>query len=210
MKLFKIFILLIIPILSFSKIEYIKLNHLDSVSEDNLTRITKINNQTFEYFKIYMDNKTFSNLNLDCLVKFDTKRNDVTLSSGKPFLCSNTYYEFINKEVNPLEYQSFEHFLDSFIYEFLLSNIGKLIALIGFLITFIIYMISHKGAVLLIGVVISLIVGFIIGFYTMFTIDYPVQKFYLVDFYDKIEKKEGQKVFRKGFYPYRITKTTKE
>ena len=43
------------------------------------------------------------------------------------------------------------------------GNLGKLLALLGFVGTFIIYLMTHKGSVLFIGIVISLIAGGIIG-----------------------------------------------
>lgn len=43
------------------------------------------------------------------------------------------------------------------------GNLGKLLALLGFIGTFIIYLMTHKGSVLFIGIVISLIAGGIVG-----------------------------------------------
>jgi hypothetical protein len=43
------------------------------------------------------------------------------------------------------------------------GSLGKLLALLGFIGTFIIYLMTHKGSVLFIGVVISLIAGGIAG-----------------------------------------------
>ena len=43
------------------------------------------------------------------------------------------------------------------------GNLGKLLALLGFIGTFIIYLMTHKGSVLFIGIVISLIAGGISG-----------------------------------------------
>ena len=43
------------------------------------------------------------------------------------------------------------------------GNLGKLLALFGFIGTFIIYLMTHKGSVLFIGVIISLIAGGIVG-----------------------------------------------
>ena len=43
------------------------------------------------------------------------------------------------------------------------GNLGKLLALIGFARTFIVYMMTHKGSVLMIGVIISLIAGGMVG-----------------------------------------------
>jgi len=43
------------------------------------------------------------------------------------------------------------------------GNLGKLLALIGFAGTFIVYMMTHKGSVLMIGVIISLIAGGMVG-----------------------------------------------
>jgi len=42
-------------------------------------------------------------------------------------------------------------------------NLGKLLALIGFAGTFIVYMMTHKGGVLFVGVIISLIAGGLVG-----------------------------------------------
>ena len=46
---------------------------------------------------------------------------------------------------------------------YLLGNIGKLIALLGFMVTFIIYMMTHKGYLLFVGLIMSLIIGSIVG-----------------------------------------------
>lgn len=43
------------------------------------------------------------------------------------------------------------------------GNLGKLLALFGFIGTFIIYLMTHKGSVLFIGIIISLIAGGIVG-----------------------------------------------
>lgn len=43
------------------------------------------------------------------------------------------------------------------------GNLGKLLALLGFVGTFIIYLMTHKGSVLFIGIVISLVAGGISG-----------------------------------------------
>ena len=43
------------------------------------------------------------------------------------------------------------------------GNLGKLLALLGFIGTFIIYLMTHKGSVLFVGIVISLIAGGISG-----------------------------------------------
>ncbi len=45
----------------------------------------------------------------------------------------------------------------------LAGNLGKLLALIGFAGTFLVYMMTHKGSVLFIGIVISLIAGGLVG-----------------------------------------------
>ena len=47
--------------------------------------------------------------------------------------------------------------------EWLTGNLGKLLALIGFAGTVIVYMMTHKGSVLFIGIVITLIVGGMVG-----------------------------------------------
>lgn len=47
--------------------------------------------------------------------------------------------------------------------EWLSGNLGKLLALIGFAGTFLVYMMTHKGSVLFIGIIISLIAGGIVG-----------------------------------------------
>jgi len=43
------------------------------------------------------------------------------------------------------------------------GNLGKLLALIGFAGTFLVYMMTHKGSVLMIGIIISLIAGGMVG-----------------------------------------------
>ena len=47
--------------------------------------------------------------------------------------------------------------------DWLTGNLGKLLALLGFAGTFIVYMMTHKGSVLFIGIVISLIAGGMVG-----------------------------------------------
>ena len=47
--------------------------------------------------------------------------------------------------------------------DWLEGNHGKLLALIGFAGTVIVYMMTHKGSVLFIGVVITIIVGGMVG-----------------------------------------------
>lgn len=57
---------------------------------------------------------------------------------------------------------SFGELLGTFI-TWLQGNLGKLLALLGFIGTFIIYLMTHKGSVLFIGVVISVIAGGMVG-----------------------------------------------
>ena len=45
----------------------------------------------------------------------------------------------------------------------LTGNLGKLLALLGFAGTFIVYMMTHKGSVLFVGIVISLLAGGMVG-----------------------------------------------
>lgn len=45
----------------------------------------------------------------------------------------------------------------------LTGNLGKLLALLGFAGTFLVYMMTHKGSVLFVGIVISLIAGGMVG-----------------------------------------------
>lgn len=58
--------------------------------------------------------------------------------------------------------ESFGDLFDIF-EEWLTGNLGKLLALLGFAGTFIVYMMTHKGSVLFIGIVISLIAGGMVG-----------------------------------------------
>lgn len=48
------------------------------------------------------------------------------------------------------------------------GNLGKILALLGFVGTFVIYLMTHKGSVLFIGVVISLIAGGLVGIVATF------------------------------------------
>lgn len=57
---------------------------------------------------------------------------------------------------------SFGDLLQTFI-TWLQGNLGKLLALLGFIGTFIIYLMTHKGSVLFVGIVISLIAGGMVG-----------------------------------------------
>ena len=50
----------------------------------------------------------------------------------------------------------------------LTGNLGKLLALIGFAGTFIVYMMTHKGSVLFVGLIISLLAGGMVGISTIF------------------------------------------
>ena len=43
------------------------------------------------------------------------------------------------------------------------GNLGKLLALLGFAGTFVVYMMTHKGSVLFVGIIMSLIAGGLIG-----------------------------------------------
>ena len=52
--------------------------------------------------------------------------------------------------------------------EWMRGNLGKLLALIGFIGTFVIYLMTHKGSVLFIGVIISRIAGGLVGIVATF------------------------------------------
>ena len=58
--------------------------------------------------------------------------------------------------------QSFSDLYGVFV-EWLKGDLGRLLALLGFAGTFIIYLMTHKGSVLIIGIVISLIAGGIVS-----------------------------------------------
>jgi type IV secretory pathway VirB2 component (pilin) len=62
---------------------------------------------------------------------------------------------------------SFGDLLGTFI-SWLTGNLGKTIALLGFVGTFVIYLFTHKGSVLFIGVLISLIAGGLVGIVATF------------------------------------------
>ena len=55
------------------------------------------------------------------------------------------------------------------LYVHIIGNIGKFISLFGFGITFLIYLITHKGSVLFLGILLSIIIGMIIGISSLFT-----------------------------------------
>jgi hypothetical protein len=48
------------------------------------------------------------------------------------------------------------------------GNLGKVLALLGFAGTFIVYMMTHKGSVLFVGIIISLLAGGLVGIADMF------------------------------------------
>ncbi len=43
------------------------------------------------------------------------------------------------------------------------GNLGKLLALLGFAGTFVVYMMTHRGSILFVGIIISLLAGGLIG-----------------------------------------------
>ena len=52
--------------------------------------------------------------------------------------------------------------------EYILGNLGKTIAVIGFIGTFLVYSMTHKGAVLVFGIIVSLIAGGMVGISSIF------------------------------------------
>jgi type IV secretory pathway VirB2 component (pilin) len=62
---------------------------------------------------------------------------------------------------------SFGQLLNKFV-TWMQGNLGKLLALIGFIGTFIIYLMTHKGSVLFVGIIISLIAGGLVGIVSTF------------------------------------------
>jgi type IV secretory pathway VirB2 component (pilin) len=62
---------------------------------------------------------------------------------------------------------SFGQLLEKFV-TWMQGNLGKLLALIGFIGTFIIYLMTHKGSVLFVGIIISLIAGGLVGIVSTF------------------------------------------
>lgn len=62
---------------------------------------------------------------------------------------------------------SFGDLLAVFI-QWMQGNLGKLLALVGFIGTFVIYLMTHKGSVLFIGVIISIIAGGLVGIVSTF------------------------------------------
>jgi len=57
---------------------------------------------------------------------------------------------------------TFNQLLDGFV-NYLGGNSGKIISLIGFAGTFVVYMMTHKGSVLFIGIFLSMLLGGFIG-----------------------------------------------
>ena len=48
------------------------------------------------------------------------------------------------------------------------GNLGKMLALLGFIGTFVVYLMTHKGSVLFVGIIMSLIAGGLVGIVTTF------------------------------------------
>ena len=63
--------------------------------------------------------------------------------------------------------EGFESLFDIF-KSWLTGNLGKVLALVGFAGTFIVYMMTHKGSVLMVGIIISLIAGGMVGISDIF------------------------------------------
>ena len=55
------------------------------------------------------------------------------------------------------------------LYSHIIGNLGKMVSLFGFMVTFIVYMFTHEGSVLAIGTLGSIVIGMIIGFISLFT-----------------------------------------
>ncbi len=199
-------LILLIPFFLFAEVSYKPMTDLNMTSEGSLMRINKINNETFDFFKIYMDKETSKKLSTDCLVKHGGDYNTLSLSTGKPFKCGEEYIELINREV-PAKYSpSVSDILYSEVELNIYPRAGMLITLSIFLITFIIYLIFNKPNILFGGIISGIIFGFIIGlannqgWITLTKYNSPpYSKTYLIKYYDDIEDKEGYKVFRKGF-----------
>ena len=79
-------------------------------------------------------------------------------ASGTPGAAAKTFGD---------QSDSFGDLLSQFT-EWMRGNLGKLLALIGFIGTFVIYLMTHKGSVLFIGVIISLIAGGLVGIVATF------------------------------------------
>jgi len=77
------------------------------------------------------------------------------------FAADNNYQSWASTD------DSFGDLLGTFI-QWLTGNLGKTIALLGFIGTFIIYLFTHKGSVLFIGILISLIAGGLVGIVATF------------------------------------------
>lgn len=190
---------------------YAPITNIESIPEGNLTKITNINGETFEYFTIYMKPEIFKKVSTDCEVKvFKNNKNYLSLSSGGPFKCGEKTYELVNIDISHLRNpEVFSSLLDGLINEFLIPNIGKLTTLILFMFTFVAYLTTHRPNVLAIGIVLSLVIGFIIGYYNVFvkSTKFPYNsKIYIIEYYDNYEKEHNVKVFRKGIPNYRNEK----
>lgn len=83
------------------------------------------------------------------------------LTIGTSLFASDGYESWATND------DSFGDLLGTFI-QWLTGNLGKTIALLGFIGTFVIYLFTHKGSVLFIGILISLIAGGLVGIVATF------------------------------------------
>jgi len=81
----------------------------------------------------------------------------LAIGAGVSLMASGALAEDVSADGN-----SFGDLFDTFS-TWLSGSLGKLLALLGFAGTFIVYMMTHKGSVLFIGIIISLIAGGMIG-----------------------------------------------
>jgi len=198
----KYLLILLLPILIFANNEYQDITNIQMKKEGNITKITQINKETFEYFTLYVDKETAKVLNTECKVK--VKKDNLSLTKGKPFICYGKYYEFLNK--NEYNTEGLTQLSNILLYEGFFSHIGMIVFLIGSVIFSLLYMITEKP-IFIFGILFSMVTGFIIGLSTYFgwinvygSEKQPYTKEYLIKYYDNIEKINGYKVFRKGFY----------
>jgi hypothetical protein len=88
--------------------------------------------------------------------------NKKLLFAGMALLAADAAFAEVTSSAVDAEGQGFGALYETFSI-WLSGNLGKLLALLGFAGTFLVYMMTHKGSVLFVGIIISLIAGGLIG-----------------------------------------------
>jgi len=201
--------------------EYDPILEMESIKVGNEQRILSINEESFEFYKIYISKEDYEKIyEPGCLIQLSGKKDFVSLEynieSDYAFVCGKDFYKVLNKDIKEIEQimikkgladptskltlPTTQLLIAKIINEYIVPRSGEISGIILVIITLILYLITKRGKIMVIGFLLALIIGIVMHYVVHEPKEYPYQKTYLTDFYDNLDRQSGEKVFRSRFH----------